>query len=30
VRYGAFQLLKWAISHAETVLFAIRGNIVHT
>ena len=24
VRYGAFQPLKWAISHAEMVLFAKR------
>ncbi len=25
-RYGAFQPLKWAISHAEMVLFAKRKN----
>jgi len=26
MRYGAFHPLKWAISHAEMVLFAIRKN----
>mgnify|MGYP007108684158 CR=1 FL=1 len=26
VRYGAFQPLKWAILHADMVLFAVRKN----